>query len=50
MFVRSIWQCKHEHQKGANTHNLVSNIGLSYLFFLSPAVLQRTPRGTRTPV
>ena len=26
MYQCPIWQCKHEHYNGANTHNIVTNI------------------------
>ena len=31
MYVYSIRQCKHEHEKGANTHSLVKNMGLCFM-------------------
>ena len=58
MYQCPIWQCKHEHYNGANTHNIVTNITflqlsmvqllelkLQYLQY-PPAILQSTPGAT----
>ena len=63
MYVRSVWQCKHEHEKGANSHNLVRNMSLCLLQLLanfspgsdqtdniSKYPLQYSNGGMRTPI
>ena len=48
MYVRSIWQCKHDHQKGANTHNLVSLSWACLVYFFLQ--YSKVPLGVRVPL